>query len=210
MREFLDEDNISCKPWSSTTKKKKKKFFPESFSYIWFSSFKALESFPCICFSPSRSLQHQLPTRIKSRFNSQLDFKAKSTAPLSEVENLDLYLQATNTWISFVKLLPRMVSAVLNTQEPWICSKHTCHWGKHQRIQPSLQQKPQGRESVLTIAIMSVTGCQNKHSPLNTWKSCWCKRTTKTRGKQTTITGFCFWLVQPQRGMPRAVLAATA
>lgn len=82
-----------------------------------------------------------------------------------------------------------LVKPSAETPEPWtteqrICSyhcHHVCYW------------------------LLS----QNKYSPLNTWKSCWCKKTNKTRGKQTTVTELCFWLVQLQRGMPRAVLAAT-
>lgn len=50
MREFLDEDNISCKPWSSTTKKKKKNSFLKAFPTFGFHLSKPLKAFPAFVF----------------------------------------------------------------------------------------------------------------------------------------------------------------
>lgn len=81
------------------------KVFPESFSCISFLTFKALESFSCICFSSPKSLQHQLPSRIKTGLKSQLHFRAKSTAALSEVLTLDLSLSSGHQHIFSLKLI---------------------------------------------------------------------------------------------------------
>lgn len=89
-----------------------------------------------LLFTFQSTIASALPTRMKTGLNTQLRFKAKSTAPpsLSEVQKLDPYLQASATLISSTKELPGMLPATVKSQESQLCSKPTWYYEKYHGI----------------------------------------------------------------------------
>lgn len=88
-----------------------------------------------LLFTFQSTIASALPTGIKNALNSQLHFKAKSTTPpLSAVQNLGPYLQASDTVIYLAKELLRMLPATLNTWESQLCSKPTCYYEKYHEV----------------------------------------------------------------------------
>lgn len=148
------------------------KVFPENFSYIWFSS--------------SKPLQHQLPKEgwihnYISRLNPELLYQRSKTlisifrppthghlwSSCCLCDQLPRALDLFRTYMLLGQTSGDLANPSAETPGQRICSYHwhrVCHW----------------------------LSSQNKHSPLNSGKSCWCRRTNKPRGTQTTLTGLCF------------------
>lgn len=182
-REFL-EDSISHKPWSSTTKSLSWKLFLHLF-FIFQST------------TASAANQDQkwveLITTLLARLNPQSLYQRSKTL-------ICIFRPPTHGFL-WSNCFQGCCLPCSTPKSPRFVQNIHAIGTNIRAFSQAFSRNPRAMDHTaenlfLPLSWFLLLLSHSKHSPLNTWKSCWCKKTDKTRGKQTIVTGLSFWLVQ--------------